>query len=94
MAHSSATDTDPVSCSLSASRPISAGLDLHGAELQDRDEAEERGRWSMEAILESLNPRNGLGDFDKQGKDEGNGPEDPGASAKQDLSIHRWTRFW
>jgi hypothetical protein len=47
-----------------------------------------------EAILESLNPRNGFGEFDKQGKDEGNGPEDPGASAKQDLSIDQWTRFW
>jgi hypothetical protein len=42
----------------------------------------------MDAILESLDPRNGLGDFDKPGEDECNGPEDPGASAKQDFSIH------
>jgi hypothetical protein len=88
LAHSSATDTAPVSCSLSASRPISAGLGLHGAELRGRDEAEERGRWLMEAILESLDPRNSLGDFDKPGEDEVNGPEDPGASAEQDFSIH------
>jgi hypothetical protein len=71
---------------------MSAGLDLHPAELQGRDEAEERGRRLMETALESFDPQNDLGDLDEQGEDEVNGLADPGASAEQgliEMDAHR-----
>jgi hypothetical protein len=92
LGHSSTTVTAPMGCSISAPRPMSAGLDLHPAELQGRDEAEERGRRLMETTLESFDPRNDLGDLDEQGEDEVNGLADPGASAEQgliEMDAHR-----